>query len=215
MTRCSVCNLMSDDVRGLLTLCRDCENKKNRVHTTELERRIEELTGLKFSDRNYEAMKSRTEVAERERDIALSKVCAEENTSTIRDLNNTVTSYRAKITKLEVELEETKAHLEFFLSAECPSCGYNGKLLWMESREGYVSEPGEYWCSACNSVLRVAYLQQVNRKLSKKMERLERERTALLEYNQKCRDTVALYKAELRKLEQERDKFSDLPRLSP
>lgn len=80
------------------------------------------------------------------------------------------------IQKLNARISELEQELNIFLNAKCPGCGFEGKLVRMKPKEGCVAEPGEYWCSACNSTLNVVHLQFVNEKLVEKMERLERER---------------------------------------
>lgn len=91
------------------------------------------------------------------------------------------------LTKKQQRLKIIKNHLQFFLNAKCPACGYQGEFAWMSPDSGYVSKPGEYWCPACNSALNVAYLQYVNTRLVEKLERFEKKRN--------------LFYAELKKLE--------------
>jgi len=70
---------------------------------------------------------------------------------------------------MKEELAETKKRLQHFLTAKCPACGYQGEFTWMKADKGYVAEPGEYWCPACNTTLDVAHLQDINEKLTERL----------------------------------------------
>ena len=55
MTRCSKCNLMSEDVHSIPGLCRDCERKESKARIKELEQRYAEtVEALGLVEREYE-----------------------------------------------------------------------------------------------------------------------------------------------------------------